>query len=377
MRKRKVRGAVSFLAVTWFLVGQVAAQEVASGVEQEKKPEILLEGAYIVQEGDTLWAIAARYLDNPRLWPQIWKENVFVSDPDKIFPGDPLAIPGVTPPPKPVAEAPPVPPVAEERVAPPVSPPVEAPLVEAPPVPAPPEVAEVEKPEEVVVGLVAPPSGVISRLALECSGFVAQRREIRAVGEIIRSAEKGDIRLWYGDNVFVNMGGRKVQPGDRFWVIRPTGRVQHPVTGRFAGIKVRTLGTVEIVSTAGPSPRARIVYNCEDMAAGDALVDVKAWAPPPTGLSRPTDLRVGGYIVGSKSEADSLGQGDIVYVDVGQEKGIIPGDEFAIYRMSLEPLKWGEMVVIRTSAQSAVGLVIRSNHSLRVGQQIGLLRRRP
>ena len=133
-----------------------------------------MEGAYIVQDGDTLWAISSRYLDNPRLWPQIWKENAFVSDPDMIFPGDPLVIPGVTPPPKPVAEAPPVPPIAEERVEPPVAPPVEAPPVEAPLTPAPPEVAEVEKPEKVIVGLVAPPSGTIPRPALECSGFVAK-----------------------------------------------------------------------------------------------------------------------------------------------------------------------------------------------------------
>jgi outer membrane biosynthesis protein TonB len=190
MRKESIRGALSFLVMTWCLVGQVAAQETAPGVEQEKRPEIFLEGAYIVQKGDTLWAIAGRYLNDPRRWQQIWKENVFVADPDMIFPGDPLFIPGVTPPPTPVAEAPPVPPIAEEHVAPPVSPPVEA-----PPEPAPPAVAEEKKPEKVIVGLVAPPSGVIPRPALECSGFVAQRREIRAVGRFIRSLEEGDLRL--------------------------------------------------------------------------------------------------------------------------------------------------------------------------------------
>lgn len=378
MGKKKMRSALSFLAVTWFVVGQVAAQEVASGGEQAKGQEFLPEGVYHVRDGDTLWAIAGRYLDNPRLWPQIWQENPFVANPDLIFPGDPLVIPGLAPPPKPVAEAPPVPPVGEERVAPPVSPPAEGPPVaEAPPAPAPPEVAEVEKPEEAFVGLVAPPSGVISRPALECSGFVADRHEIRAVGEIVNPTEKGDLGIWYNDVVYLDLGERKVEPGDRFWVIRPTDRVKHPATGRSVGIKVRTLGTVEIVKTAGSHPRAKVVYNCEEMATGDALVDVKAWASPPTGLSRPTDLRVGGYIVASKSDADSLGQGDIVYVDVGQEKGIIPGDEFSIYEVSLTPLKWGELVVIRTSGESAVGLVTVSNHQLHVGHQVVLSRQRP
>lgn len=378
MRKGTVCGALSFLVAASCLVGQVAAQETPPGVGQEKQPEILLEGAYIVQEGDTLWAIAGRYLSNPRQWPQIWKENAFVTDPNKIFPGDPLMIPGVTPPPKPVAEAPPAPPIAEERVAPP-----EAPLVEAPPEPAPPEVAEAEKPEKMLVGLVAPPSGVIPRPALECSGFVAQPSEIRAVGRFIRSLEEGSLRLWYGDHIFVDMGGRKVKRGDRFWVIRPTGAVEHPVKGGRVGVKVLTLGTVEIVNAAGPHPWAEVIYNCADMADGDLLVDVKAWALPPKELSRPADMHVLGYIIGSKSDADSLGQWDIVYVDVGQEKGIIPGDEFVIYQRSgitkypSIPLKRGELIVIRTSAESAVGLVTKADLRLQVGEGVVLRRQRP
>ncbi|MFQ5961504.1 MAG: LysM peptidoglycan-binding domain-containing protein [Candidatus Methylomirabilales bacterium] len=377
MRKGTIRGALSFLAVASCLVGQVAAQETPPGVKQEKQPEILLEGAYIVQDGDTLWAIAGRYLNDPRRWPQIWKENAFVVDPDKIFPGDPLAIPGVTPPPKPVAEAPTVPPIAEERVAPPEAPPVEAPK------PAPPEVAAVEKPEEVVVGLLAPPSGVIPRPSLECSGYVARPREIRAVGRLIRSLEEGDLRLWYADHVFVDLGGRKVQEGDRFWVVRPAQDISHPVTGRSVGVKVLTLGTVEIVNAAGSHPWAEIIYSCGDMAEGDLLVDVKAWAHPPKGLSRPKDQRVLGYIIGSKSDADSLGQWDIVYVDVGRKKGIIPGDEFAIYQISnvtrfpSMPLKRGELIVIRTSAEAAVGLVTNAELRLQVGEGVVLRRQRP
>ncbi len=383
MRKKIVRGTLSVLAVTWCLGGQITAQETPPpGEERGKHEEILLEGAYIVQEGDTLWAIAGRYLNDPRQWPQIWKENAFVSDPNKIFPGDPIAIPGVTPPPKPVAETPPVPPVGEERVAPPEVPLAEAPPVEGPPKPAPPEVAAVEKPEEVVLGLVAPPSGVIPRLALECSGFVARPREIEASGQIIRSLEAGDIRLWYDDHVFVDMHGRKVKVGDRFWVIRPAADVTHPVTGRSVGVKVLTLGTVEIVQAEEPHPWAKIVYNCEDMADGDLLVNVKAWAEPPKDLDRPADLHVGGYIVASKSDADSLGQWDVVYVDVGQDKGIIPGDEFTIYQRSgitkypSIPLKRGELIVIRTSAESAVALVTKAELRLEVGEGVILQRQR-
>jgi hypothetical protein len=384
MRTGRMRGALGFLVVTWLLTGQVAAQEATAGGEQRRRPETLPEGVYNVRQGDTLWAIAARYLDNPRLWPEIWKENPFVTNPNLIFPGDPLTIPGYGAPARPLAEAPPVPPVGEEQVPPPIAPPVEAVA------PAPPEVTAVGRPEDVIKRPGAPPSYVIPRAALECSGFVAQRQEILRVGRIIRPVEEDNMRHWYWDDVFVDVGSRKVQRGDRFRVVRPTTMIVHPTTGARVGIKVRTLGTVEIVSTAGKAPRARITYNCEDLADGDLLVEAKDLIPPQRGVSEPAHLRVGGTIVGSKEDADSLGLGDIVYVDVGQRQGIVPGDEFNVYRLSgvgvdpdsgraipLAPTKQGEMVVIRTSAQAATGLLTVSNIQLRVGEPLVLFRKVP
>src|SRR3972149_1782955 len=84
MKRERIRGVLSFLVMTWLLMGQVAAQEAAPGGEQTKRPETLPEGVHHVRQGDTLWAIGGRYLDNPRLWPQIWKENPFVTDPNRI-----------------------------------------------------------------------------------------------------------------------------------------------------------------------------------------------------------------------------------------------------------------------------------------------------
>ncbi|RJS91257.1 LysM peptidoglycan-binding domain-containing protein [Salinisphaera sp. Q1T1-3] len=47
---------------------------------------------YIVQQGDTLWAIASYYLDAPWLWPQLWHANPAIDDPDLIYPGDVLVL---------------------------------------------------------------------------------------------------------------------------------------------------------------------------------------------------------------------------------------------------------------------------------------------
>jgi len=45
---------------------------------------------HVIVKGDTLWALAGKFLGNPYLWPQIWEKNQYILDAHWIYPGDPL-----------------------------------------------------------------------------------------------------------------------------------------------------------------------------------------------------------------------------------------------------------------------------------------------
>jgi LysM repeat protein len=49
---------------------------------------------YVIEKGDTLWAIANKFLGNGNRYPEIFEANrEVIIDPDKIFPGQTIRIP--------------------------------------------------------------------------------------------------------------------------------------------------------------------------------------------------------------------------------------------------------------------------------------------
>jgi len=54
---------------------------------KERSPQ-----TYIVQDGDTLWEIACKFLNDPARWEQLWRNNKEICNPDRIYPGDIISL---------------------------------------------------------------------------------------------------------------------------------------------------------------------------------------------------------------------------------------------------------------------------------------------
>jgi len=318
------------------------------------------ERDYIVKDGDTLWDISQRFYNDPFLWPRLWHQNQYITNPHYIYPGARIRLY----PYKVLIEEEVKPPTVEE-VEPLLPPKEEVP----PPLPPPPE----------VIRLVLYPE-------IRSAGFITD--EMEGIGRVV-AAKVDKLQLVDEDEIYINFQkGLAVQKGDEFTIFRVGEPIKHPVIKKkVVGRKVQILGRAVIIKAEeGRAQTALITRSYDAVIKGDEVVPL---FPPQEELAvSRLESPVYGWIVASKRPKLELVDGDVVYIDQGEENQVRPGNLFDVFRRGAvveypvdkrkkkkEKVKLPDeliarVVVISTQLKTSTAVILHSRRSIYVGDEI-------
>ncbi len=362
---------------------------------------------YVVQEGDTLWDITGKSLDDPFLWPRVWNGNRVIENPHLLTPGQQLVLPGRPEVPAPAPTAPagetpaPTPAVAATAegtggesgeaapVAVPTPPPTE--VTQTPPA-FPPSSAEAPADMPAPVALPERKAGVRFLLQAEKQeliavlatyGFIADREET-ALGTVL-AVESGHRLLYVGDKAELALeAGSTVAAGRTYSVAKTVRQVKNPLTGVPVGMLVRILAEVTVKSVEGQVGRGEVTALFGPAEVDDALmerVDYLSWIPR-EGTPAPATLT--GTVLDSPDGSQILGAGAILFVDLGTRDGVGPGTRLAVWDERPEtadtptvleerkvPPVLGEIVIVAPREKTSVARLVASRREVIPGAVVG------
>jgi len=241
---------------------------VLSIMAQEQKES---EREYTIKQGDTLWDISSKFLNNPFLWPKLWQRNPYITNPHWIYPGQSIRLspeelkkeePKIEEPKKVVVEEKPQEIVKEPAVAkePVVVKEQEVKKEEPPPLETKPEVVIEAKEKPKPVGFPEVRSaGFMSDIGYKGLGIILDNREgknLMAEGDIVYLAFRSS------ESVLI---------GNKYTIFRPSEIVKHPLTEKRIGRKYNITGNIQIIDQYGRFYTAKVIEAFEAILKGDMI----------------------------------------------------------------------------------------------------------
>ncbi|MEN3332389.1 MAG: hypothetical protein V7641_1754 [Blastocatellia bacterium] len=174
-----------------------------------------------------------------------------------------------------------------------------------------------------------------------CTGYISDvmpSTDLQIIG-----AEQENMKVTYaqGDVVFLNRGrGAGIQPGAAYFIIRPLGEFKHPFTKKKMGVYVREVGLLRVLEVQEQTATAQILVSCDTVEFGDLLKPYEEIAPPVARDARPLprysegSKETPGQIIMSPGFHEHLSANRVVFVDLGRQQNVQPGDYFTIYRQT-------------------------------------------
>jgi len=300
---------------------------------------------HVVRKGDTLWDICFYYFNDPWQWPKVWSYNPQITNPHWIYPGDLV------------------------RLLP------RGMFAQQPEVQQPEQTPGEVKPIDNI-----PPPATRTDVGIKQTAFV-EKSDLEKSIVVDGAVDEKDL-LTIGDSIYLSYpANNPPKVGQRYSIYKPDNSVKH--AGKEQGAYVRVLGTVRI-ETVKQDKKARgvIVEANQEIERGarvGPLVKTFKNVPP---VAAKVDAQ--GNIVAMLKHDQLIGQGEVVFVDLGKGSGIEVGNRmFVVRRGDAKPKQskdtvgqddrsfparsLGQIVIVEVGDKISIGLVTLSVQEMAVG----------
>ena len=300
---------------------------------------------HVVRKGDTLWDICFYYFNDPWQWPKVWSYNPQITNPHWIYPGDLVRLlprgmfasqPDATPPDTTPSDTKPI-----DKL------------------PAPAQRRDV---------------------GIKQTAFVEKSDLDKSI--VVDGAVDEKELLAVGDSIYLSYpANNPPKIGQKYSVYKPDNTVKSG--GKEQGAYVRVLGTVEVVSVKQDKKARAVITEANQEIERGAKVGPLAKQfknVPPV----PPKVDAQGNIVAMLTKDQLIGQGEVVFVDLGKGSGLEVGNRmFVVRRGDAKPPQskdtvgqddrkfparsLGEVVIVEVGDKISIGLVTLSVKEMSVG----------
>jgi hypothetical protein len=355
--KRDKTMTKSSIAAVWLAAAALSPGATANAANQC----VILSSApdsHTVQQGDTLWDIAARFLQNPWCWREVWSNNQEqIRDPHWIYPGQrivldrPLGVLSVAP-------------TSSTTTA----------------TTATPAVSKLSPTARVVI---TAHKSAIPTIDPRLTSLAARYRLVSATtvadAPRIVGLSEGRRLLLRGDIVFTT---KPAVAGETFDVMRALTAPAASDGGELPAVPLLRIGQVR--RQAENPTQFLVVHADAELSQGDLLLPVAT--QPQTILTPQAAPRLEGKILAVLRESRWASQHDVVALDRGLADGLRPGSVVEVLRpdrmgghenrsptpaaSSAQAASIGALLVFEALEHEALALVMRSRDALGVGYLI-------
>ncbi|MHB0776238.1 LysM peptidoglycan-binding domain-containing protein [Halomonas sp. WWR20] len=329
----------------------ILGSNIATAMAQEVGVRRDAPQRYTVTQGDTLWGIAGRFLESPWQWSQVWQDNPQIRDPQRIYPGDSVALSYTQGAPR----------LHLER--------------------GPGEVVRLSPGIRRV-----PHREAIATIPLEeIEPFLQDYRVIEAdslpaLGHVV-AGDNRRIISGAGDRLYArgNFTGQRALLG----IYREGQRYVDAASGERLGLELQTIGQAQLVKMQGDVAVLEVRKASQEIRSGDIILPLPANPIDTRFQPRAPATAVNGRVLAIPGGVKFIGRLDVVALDRGALDGLSPGHVLGVAQVGeqvIDPLSGdtlqlpeqeaGLVMVFRTFERVSYALVMQARLPLSVGDRV-------